>query len=525
LHHGEVEGNELRLPILLCLILTCSIPTSSFAQVSTATDLTGYRFIRIIPPVYPDGGVDPIGLAPYLEQFLRNQGWSVLSGSEDLLSPAARQLASEALQCAVGYDTAGWGTTAIVNCADITGAPVITISGKGVAISPEGELKAALRDVAKRFQAARPRFNANRAVDILSRLPPVETFPLTETSLDAMIQEGKLRNPIEGLWASTDEMGYRLGIVSVDSGREFTVVILESPRTYIWQPGMVKGRLTRAADGHTFAARWRMADRRETTGLVTLDSNTLTLAITLDGKAIAPMTLVKLRPTVTTSSTDTYEREATATATGTAFICAPGVVATNNHVIDGAKTIELFLPQQNRSLKLQLIVSDPTNDLALLQIVGGQGTLPPALSLVDSSTIKLGSEAVVVGFPLGEALGAGHKVTSGMVSALDGLNGDPRTLQLTAPIQPGSSGSPVFDREGRVIGVATSTLDTLSAIRVAGQVPQNVNFALKSDYLALLLKRIPATGAAQPSAATPPMQVTDLVERVRASVGLIRAVR
>ena len=63
-------------------------------------------------------------------------------------------------------------------------------------------------------------------------------------------------------------------------------------------------------------------------------------------------------------------------------------------------------------------------------------------------------------------------------------------IQLTAPIQPGRSGSPTFDSHGRVIGVVTSTLDALVTIKADGHVPQNVNFAVKVDYLAVLLKRV-----------------------------------
>jgi S1-C subfamily serine protease len=195
-------------------------------------------------------------------------------------------------------------------------------------------------------------------------------------------------------------------------------------------------------------------------------------------------------------------------------------------VIEGAKAVELYLPVQKRSLKLQLLVSDAANDLALLRAPADATLLPPALALADSSELKLGADAFVVGFPLGDALGSGHKVSSGLVSALDGLKGDPRELQLTTPIQPGSSGSPVFDTTARVIGVVTSTLDSLTAMRAAGQLPQNVNFAIKADYLSLLLKRVPdsSTLSARAKAAAA-LQLTDLVERVRASVGQIRAYR
>lgn len=171
-------------------------------------------------------------------------------------------------------------------------------------------------------------------------------------------------------------------------------------------------------------------------------------------------------------------------------------------------------------------VVDAGNDLALLRVVGEEiGNLPSPLPLADGADVKLGAEALVVGFPLGDVLGVDHKVTSGLVSALDGLNGDPRKLQLTAPIQPGSSGSPVFERSGRVIGIVTSTLDAMSSIRASGSLPQNVNFAVKSDYLGLLLRRIPLGGRKDGLVGANAASLPELIERVRQSVGQIRASR
>ena len=75
-------------------------------------------------------------------------------------------------------------------------------------------------------------------------------------------------------------------------------------------------------------------------------------------------------------------------------------------------------------------------------------------------------------------------MTIGNVSALAGLGDDTRSLQFTAPIHPGNSGGPLVDASGNVVGVVTSKLSPLWTAKNIGDVPQNVNFALKASELA-----------------------------------------
>lgn len=88
---------------------------------------------------------------------------------------------------------------------------------------------------------------------------------------------------------------------------------------------------------------------------------------------------------------------------------------------------------------------------------------------------------MVVGFPLSGLLSSDPIVTTGIISALAGMRNDQRDLQISAPIQPGNSGGPVFDANGRIAGIAVGTLDTVQMARAIGVVPENVNFAIKAD--------------------------------------------
>ena len=85
----------------------------------------------------------------------------------------------------------------------------------------------------------------------------------------------------------------------------------------------------------------------------------------------------------------------------------------------------------------------------------------------------------MAGHPLRGLLSAQLNVTSGNVSALAGIGDDAQRLQITAPVQPGNRGGPLLDAAGNVIGVVVSKLDAVRTAELTGDIPQNVNFAIK----------------------------------------------
>jgi len=92
-----------------------------------------------------------------------------------------------------------------------------------------------------------------------------------------------------------------------------------------------------------------------------------------------------------------------------------------------------------------------------------------------------------LGYPLITIQGQEQKATFGKVNALSGIQDDIRFLQIDVPIQPSNSGGPLIDRKVRVIGVTNATLDVLNTLKESGSLPQNVNYAVKSDYIILLI--------------------------------------
>ena len=132
---------------------------------------------------------------------------------------------------------------------------------------------------------------------------------------------------------------------------------------------------------------------------------------------------------------------------------------------------DIFISSFEGRYRAEPVVVDQRNDIALLRVM--ESPVLRSVSFKDGSGCDLGESVVALGFPMSGFAGGGVHVTQGGVSALFGLHNDSSLLQFTAAIQPGSSGSPLFDSTGAVIGLVTSTMPDA----------QNMNFAVKASLL------------------------------------------
>lgn len=157
-------------------------------------------------------------------------------------------------------------------------------------------------------------------------------------------------------------------------------------------------------------------------------------------------------------------------ALGSGFFVRPGIIATNFHVIEGAARAWAKPIGQNGKHEIQGSVGvDAEKDLALLKVEDGTER---SLLLGNSDQVIVGDTVFVVGNPRGLE----GTLSEGIVSAVRTVASD-KLLQITAPLSPGSSGGPVINAHGQVIGVAAAT--------VSGG--QNLNFAIPTSYLRSLL--------------------------------------
>ena len=168
--------------------------------------------------------------------------------------------------------------------------------------------------------------------------------------------------------------------------------------------------------------------------------------------------------------------------TGTAFVVSPeGHAITNHHVVASCKEVRV----QGRSDLVQVITRDEISDLALLKMPGE--TRATAALAPDPASLRQGQDIVVFGFPLNSVLSSGGNLTPGVVSAITGLGNNSNQIQITAPIQPGSSGSPVMNKKGQVVGMVSMKLSDTAMAKLTGALPQNVSFAISGQTLKAFL--------------------------------------
>ncbi|BBO09378.1 serine protease [Bradyrhizobium sp. TM102] len=168
--------------------------------------------------------------------------------------------------------------------------------------------------------------------------------------------------------------------------------------------------------------------------------------------------------------------------TGTGFVVsANGHIVTNHHVIDGCVGDIKGNLTGEVSMVLRVVSSDASNDLALLQ--APSTTTFKDFARIRDRSIRSGDSVIVIGFPFHGLLSSDFTVTTGIASSLSGMRNDTRFLQISAPVQPGNSGGPLFDTTGQIVGVVTAKIPALRIAAATGNIPEIINFAIKTGAL------------------------------------------
>jgi len=269
---------------------------------------------------------------------------------------------------------------------------------------------------------------------------------------------------LEGVYEGDN---YKVAVKKATDGKFYLVYLSGKGNPKAWSVGDIKAILEPTATPTVFKGKW-YGRWKQIMDYTFIFKDGLMTAYDEDKE---PEQYIKLYPALLS------EQNSEPTSwSGSGFALKNGYVVTNYHVIDGATSISIkgVRGDFNKSYSATVVGSDKSNDLVLLKIsdqgFSGFGTIPYSIS---SSSAEVGEDIFVLGYPLTSTMGDEIKLTTGIISSKTGFQGDVSLYQFSAPIQPGNSGGPLFDKKGNIIGVVSA--------KHAGA--ENVGYAIKSMYL------------------------------------------
>jgi S1-C subfamily serine protease len=182
-------------------------------------------------------------------------------------------------------------------------------------------------------------------------------------------------------------------------------------------------------------------------------------------------------PAVSGTNSATAGAAAQRTSSGTGFfVDGNGNALTNHHVVERCR--QVVLVAADKRWQARVVARDPMLDLALIKVDRASTSYA---TFRANPPPRAGESVTAVGFPLRGLLASEPNVSTGIVNAVAGIRDDASRFQISAPVQSGNSGGPVLDAGGMVLGVVVSKLDAMKVARETGDMPQNINFAIKGE--------------------------------------------
>lgn len=311
----------------------------------------------------------------------------------------------------------------------------------------------------------------------------------TEQVAKSYLDNANYLLPIEGIWQSSD--GYKYAIEKdVEDGKrlptQFRMIVLESSFNG-WSRGQIKGFIQLGSVDGAYSMKYytRRANgtNTETQQVLLVQESSVLMTFTRvdNGNKIA---MYRLYPQVSEDEQqDSYSSFVGNDKqwSGSGIAIAPKYVATNYHVVEDANTLIVtgINGNTNKNYDVEVVATDKYNDLAILKISDTSFSGFSAFKYGFSTTTKdLGTDIFVLGYPLISTMGEEIKLTNGIISAKTGFQGDVSLYQISAPIQPGNSGGPLFDDNGDLIGIVNAKHNGA----------ENVGYAIKLSYLKTLIE-------------------------------------
>jgi S1-C subfamily serine protease len=284
---------------------------------------------------------------------------------------------------------------------------------------------------------------------------------------------------IEGIYEFLEDnvnnkssMKNEIGIIKEDENYKIVNLSNNIPN---WSVGELKGELIKTAQFGVFKGIWYMNNKiKDDDILITFDGLLMKF---LFNKHNVITKYMKLYPTYSDNSNSDKPKMSTGTGF---FFLKNGYLITNYHVIDKSKSVKV--QHKNNDYSAIVAYKDKANDIAIIKIEDERFNNFENIEYnFKTESVDIGTYVFTLGYPLTSLLGEDIKFTDGKISSKSGMDGQKSNYQITVPIQPGNSGGPLFDENCNLVGITTSTVNRKFDIT------ENVNFAVKTSYVNLLI--------------------------------------
>ncbi len=458
----------------------------SFNTSRAQINLNGYKYVFMPTLTYNDGSKDIWSISSMFRAMFIDKGFIIVDGSLSIRDQI-RKDPCLLIRCEINHTNVTVGsnkvTLTLKNCKDEV---IYSNTGSAMGLSVQDDFNKATRRAFDKIKSTVYVFDPSLTpTPILGQVDKTEE---TESSLKTYFEENKI-DPIEGIYKTYQEesMGYyKIGIKKVRD--KYLGIVIESDSKY-WKPGEVKAYFESSSMRGLYSTTWYSGNKAKNETFATLDNDAL-LSIEFknsDGSKRLSK-LVKVYPT--DISDNTVKKKITKSSGSGFFISSNGLIATNAHVIENSKNIEIKITNElgTFTYKAKVELKDSKNDVAILKIDDAKFKGLNAIPYDFIDRAEIGERTFTLGYPLNDVMGSNFKLTDGIVSSTSGIGDDLRYYQITVPIQPGNSGGPLFNSDGNIIGLTTAKLNS----NAVGTSIENVNYAIKVQYLINIINMLPS---------------------------------
>lgn len=351
----------------------------------------------------------------------------------------------------------------------------------GNSFTASGDMRNAISKLKKNLKRLNYHFEGPTSKSGISLVSvQAECSKWSEDSIRSYLKN-KRPNSIEGIYKNLSGDNYTYRFAVIRENEKFYAIVLES-NNQLWNKGNIKMTLSHIEktmfdveifdeNGYQKSCLGKFENR-----ILDVSSNNQS------------MKFIKVYPS--SGSIDSSSNPSGGSSiepcrgTGSGILLSDKVIVTNNHVIEDAERIEVAFNVGGtaESYKAKVLVTDKTNDLALLVIKDDKfKVLPSAPYNIVQGTVDVGTSIFTMGYPMSQILGDEVKVTDGIISAKSGYEGDITTYQISAAIQPGNSGGALFDKKGNLVGITNAGIPGAD----------NIGYAIKTSYLLNLIDNAP----------------------------------